>query len=318
MEQQIALVGDTGFVGSNLCESYHFNYRVHSANVKDMYGLHPDILIYAGVTGTKWYANRYPIEDQKVIWAAYENIKRIDPRKLILISTIDIYDNNSGMNESSCLNMEKLHTYGRHRAELEKWVKENIRDYYIVRLPAIYGKSLKKNFIYDMIHLVPKILPLEWMEVVIENIPNTRYYYEMDKNKNYKLKSLDKKEYIELRNVFKRSKINALNFTNSESEFQFYNLKYLWGHLKNVVKYEIREINLVTEPLKAVDIYSSVYGGIYISNMVPDIHYNIKSLYSERLEGKRDYLYGKGFVIDDLKTYVTKEINYLTNLSHTL
>lgn len=30
---------------------------------------------------------------------------------------------------------------------LEEWVKENIKDYHILRLPALYGKNLKKNFI---------------------------------------------------------------------------------------------------------------------------------------------------------------------------
>ena len=37
-------------------------------------------------------ANKYPDEDLKIINDAFKNIKKISPKKLVLISTVDIYD----------------------------------------------------------------------------------------------------------------------------------------------------------------------------------------------------------------------------------
>lgn len=52
MSKKTALVGYTGFVGSNLCRSASFDFLANSKNVQQLYGVKPDVLIYAGVTGT--------------------------------------------------------------------------------------------------------------------------------------------------------------------------------------------------------------------------------------------------------------------------
>jgi hypothetical protein len=44
---------------------------------------------------------------------------------------------------------------------LKKWVEENYNEHLIVRLPAIYGENLKKNFIYDYINYIPAMLTEE-------------------------------------------------------------------------------------------------------------------------------------------------------------
>lgn len=312
MEKQAVLVGDTGFVGSNLCESHAFASAVHSVNVNEMYGLHPEILVYAGVTGTKWYANRHPKEDRKIMLAACGNIKRISPKKLVLISTVDVYDAIRNVDEHFGTDKEKLHVYGRHRAELEDWVRENTADFHIVRLPAIYGKNLKKNFLYDLIHLVPKVLPSGLMREVQKSMPDVGAFYETDRNMDYVRKELNKEQYAALRRVFEKSSVNALDFTNCESEFQFYNLKYLWGHLEKIIEYGIEEINLVTEPVSAGEIYRNVYGGAYGKKSAPSIRYDIRTLYAGMLEGRKDYLFDREFVINDVTEFVRDAIAQLT------
>ena len=89
----ISLVGYSGFVGSNLMLSYPFEGLYNSQNIKTAYGTKPQILVYAGVTGTKYLANRYPEKDRAIIDAAVENIKQINPKKLVLISTVDVNSN---------------------------------------------------------------------------------------------------------------------------------------------------------------------------------------------------------------------------------
>lgn len=142
-----SLVGYTGFVGSNICLSNSFDGLYNSKNISESFGTNPDLLIYAGVRAEKFLANQFPEKDMENIKTAIANIKNINPKKLVLISTIDVYKNPVNVDEDTELEMEGLHPYGANRAYLEKWVQENISDYLIVRLPGLYGENLKKNFI---------------------------------------------------------------------------------------------------------------------------------------------------------------------------
>ena len=44
-----ALVGYTGFVGSNLAKEHDFEGLYNSKNIKNAYGTCPEFLIYAGI-----------------------------------------------------------------------------------------------------------------------------------------------------------------------------------------------------------------------------------------------------------------------------
>ena len=82
-----ALVGYTGFVGSNLDAATNFDGRYNSKNISEAFGTAPDLLIYAGVPAAKYLANSAPEKDFEIILQAQENIKKIAPKKLVLIST---------------------------------------------------------------------------------------------------------------------------------------------------------------------------------------------------------------------------------------
>ena len=146
-----------------------------------------------------------------------------------------------------------------------------------------------------------------------KNIPDIDVSYETDRNMDYVRKELDKEQYATLRRAFEKSSVNALDFTHSGSEFQFYNLKYLWGHLEKIIEYGIEEINLVTEPVSAGEIYRSVYGGAYEKKSAPAIRYDIRTLYAGMLEGREDYLFDREFVINDVTKFVRDAIAQLMN-----
>ena len=88
-----ALVGYTGFVGSNICEAAgnDIDALYNSRNIAEAYGTNPDLLIYAGLRAEKYLANNAPEKDLELIFQAERNIEKIDPKKLVLISTIDIF-----------------------------------------------------------------------------------------------------------------------------------------------------------------------------------------------------------------------------------
>ena len=60
-----ALVGYTGFVGSNINAKGDFDALYNSKNIEEAFGTSPDLLVYAGLRAEKYLANNFPEEDMK-------------------------------------------------------------------------------------------------------------------------------------------------------------------------------------------------------------------------------------------------------------
>lgn len=168
MKRDEILVGYSGFAGSNLIQSHEFSSVFNSSNVKEAYGLNPDLCVYAGIRAEKFIANKNPEADLQHIRDSISNILSINPKKLILISTIDVYPDPVEVDELSIIDSGKLMPYGQNRYLLEVEVRKNFHDAIIIRLPGLYGINLKKNFIYDLLHPVPKKLSKERYEQLSE------------------------------------------------------------------------------------------------------------------------------------------------------
>ena len=223
-----SLVGYTGFVGSNILSEHKFEGLYDSKNVTEAYGTNPDLLVYSGVPAQKFLANKEPEKDFEIIKNAINNIKKINPKGIVLISTIDIYKSPIDVDEDSKIDIEDLQPYGYDRYYLEKWVSENIENHLIVHLPGLYGKNIKKNFIYDLIHIIPSMLAEEKYKELIEKDDLIKDYYEKQENGFYKVRTLTEQEEKMLKDYFNNIGFSALNFTDSRGKFQFYNLKYLF------------------------------------------------------------------------------------------
>jgi hypothetical protein len=85
------LVGYTGFVGSNLITQCRFDKLYNSKNIFEAYNTNPDLCIYAGIRAEKYLANTNSEKDYELVLEAIGNIKKINPKRLVLISTIDVY-----------------------------------------------------------------------------------------------------------------------------------------------------------------------------------------------------------------------------------
>lgn len=171
----IGIVGYTGFVGSNLLQFYKFDEFYNSKNFINAQNKHFDILFFSGIPAVKWYANKYPEDDYEIIENIKNVLKTITCKKIILISTIDVYDKTDSinvLNEDYMCDFENNHTYGKNRFLFEKFISKQFDDFHIVRLPALFGKGLKKNIIYDLIN-----------NNQIENIPlNSSFqWYNLDR-----------------------------------------------------------------------------------------------------------------------------------------
>ena len=71
-----ALVGYTGFVGSNLAASTKFDGLYNSKNVKEAYGTNPDVLYYSGVPAAKFIANKFPQQDMEIMEQIQQTLRQ--------------------------------------------------------------------------------------------------------------------------------------------------------------------------------------------------------------------------------------------------
>jgi dTDP-4-dehydrorhamnose reductase len=144
------LIGHTGFVGSNLAEQRKFDLCVNSKNIDDLKGGHFDTVVCAGVSAVKWKANKNPEEDAAGIAALTDVLDTITAKRMVLISTVDVFQIPAGQDEHSPSDTASLHPYGRHRLSLEDRISTQFKHSNIVRLPALFGPRLRKNILFDL------------------------------------------------------------------------------------------------------------------------------------------------------------------------
>ncbi len=302
------LVGYTGFVGSNLVNTHSFNELYNSKNILESYGKKPDLLVYSGVPAQKFLADKEPQKDFEIIKNAIHNIEMIAPKEIILISTIDVYKKPIGVNEDTLIETDELKPYGLNRYYLENWVRENIEKHLIIHLPGLYGENIKKNFIYDLIHIIPSMLSEEKYTELLNKDDFIKEYYAKEENGFYKLKPLNNKQREQLKKYFNEIGFNAVNFTDSRGIFQFYNLKFLWEHIDIARKNNLKILNLATEPVSIQEIYKELYGKEFINEISTNIpHYDFRTKYDYLYNGKNGYIFEKNFVLKDIKEFIKKQ-----------
>lgn len=147
-----ALIGFTGFVGSNLQRQRHFDATFNSSNISDIDGRGFSKIVCAGVAAVKWWANKNPEEDWQKISGLIDHLSTVEADVFTLISTVDVYGAPLGVTEDDRPDERDLHAYGINRLRLEDFVAKRFPQHHIVRLPALFGSGLKKNAIYDLMN----------------------------------------------------------------------------------------------------------------------------------------------------------------------
>ncbi|WP_370528183.1 NAD-dependent epimerase/dehydratase family protein [Rhodoferax sp. BLA1] len=148
-----AIVGHTGFVGSNLCNQTTFESFFNSRNIQDIEGKVFDTLVFSGAPANKWIANKEPAQDWQNLQQIMALLKTVQAKQLVLISTVDaIPPSDAPQDESADVTRGKNHAYGTHRLALEQFMRAQFANTLVVRLPGLFGPGLKKNVIYDLMH----------------------------------------------------------------------------------------------------------------------------------------------------------------------
>lgn len=243
------LIGYTGFVGSNLKEQVHFEYFFHSRNIQNISLMQHDTIYCAGISSNKFYANSNENVDRENIDNLLKELKKVKCKRFILISTVDVYQNLSNQNEDDFKSNDEHHAYGKNRLYFENEIKKIFNNYYIVRIPGLFGKYLKKNILYDLI--------------------NNTFYHKV----------------------------------NLAQQFQWYYITDLVNDINRIIKQNIREVNLVTEPIELKKIVTTFFEET--SDMIYDdtncVKYDVRSKYTAT-----GYWYTADEILEKMKKWLNK------------
>jgi len=308
-----ALIGSTGFVGGALARQRRFQRAYNSVTIEQIAGERFDLVVCAGAPAAMWAANAQPEADVANLSRLYRALRSADIGRVVLISTIAVFDDASkGYTESSA-RFEDGKAYGRNRRELEKQVMGSF-DCHVLRLPALFGQGLKKNFIFDLMNPIPSFVPsVRFEELTGQFGPDDRELLRRAFAFDSKLAvwRFDRRSFPRgsgeadvLERAFRGAGLLSASFTNSESRFQLYNIERLAEDIDRCIDAGIRVLNVCSTPLRAADIHRELLGAPFENTGPPLVVEDVRTEFAARLGGSGCYLYSREAVLGELRAYV--------------
>lgn len=152
------LIGNTGLIGTTLKDSVKFDYEFNSKNINDLLKLNINFsevdLYLCCLPATKWLINKDPQADLENIFNILNIISKKEYNRIILYSTIDIYTGVPLESDESYPIQIQSPNYGSNRFLFEKLISNTLKfnKLLILRLPALFGKHIKKNILFDLLN----------------------------------------------------------------------------------------------------------------------------------------------------------------------
>lgn len=263
------VIGDSGFVGGNLLRQHDFLGRFNSRNIDDSIGSNFDTVVCAAAPGSMLQANAFPERDLEQIEALCSKLASIKARRFVLISSIAVIADFAGKDDERTEAFQTELAYGRHRRLLETFCADHFDSTLIVRLPALFGNGLKKNFLFDLMNSAPSMLNSAKMEqglavvsaadrTVLEKVYSLNVQNGMFVLDRIALARTSAKARIE--KVFGLRALTSVHFTHRDSMFQYYGVDRLWSDIELAFAGGIPLLHLATEPVAAAEIHQSVTG----------------------------------------------------------
>ena len=311
-----ALIGFSGFVGSIISKQENFSYIYNSKNIDDIKWHYFDQVVCAAAPATMWAANQHPEADQANLNHLIANLRTIKAKRFVLISTIAVLDDMSvGYTEVNA-RYEQNKAYGRHRRELEERLAEQFAHCHILRLPALFGPGLKKNFIFDLLNPVPSFIKPDRFTALAGDFTHAEMalldqFYTFDAQ--LKMWGLARTrlqaapERVAFEAAFERIGFTARNFTNSASQFQFYNVQRLGADIKTAVDAGLEQVNICSEPLEAAHICRELTGRPFSNDAPLLVREDMRSIHADVFGGHAPYLFSRDMVMEDLKAFFKAE-----------
>ena len=151
MTVKTALIGYTGFVGSNIAAVHEFTDCYNTTNIDAIRGRSYDLVVSAAARADSHRINQNGPADRAEIDDYIAVLSTVHAAQLVLISTVCIYPGGTSPDESTPLSAEGLTPYGANRLHMEQVLSERFNTL-ALRLPQLYGIGLKKGIVYDLLN----------------------------------------------------------------------------------------------------------------------------------------------------------------------
>ena len=262
-----AVIGNTGFVGGHLCRQHQFEAKFNSRNINDAALKDFHTVVCAAAPGSMFEANRFPDRDRERMRGLIAQLGRIRAQRFVLVSSIAVLDDFAGGYDESTTAFQADLAYGRHRRQLEVFCEEHFADCLIIRLPALFGDGLKKNFLFDILNPMPTMLSEEGYQGLVQGLsPALRdtvpavYTWNSDLAMHVvdrmALERSGHRAALDIAVVDAR--LSAIQFTNPDSRFQYYDIARLWSDIGRCKHAGLNVVHLAPEPLNAGDVYRAI------------------------------------------------------------
>lgn len=152
----IGIIGPNGFVGSSVLRAIESEdiVLIDRSNIDLCSSYDYKILFICAGEARKWFVNSNVKDATKSMVSLYTNISRFRASKVVYFSSIDVYSKDITVNDGY-----SIEPYGVTKLVLEELITKIFENCVIVRLGALFGTGLKKNFLYDLLNK-----RLDWIE----------------------------------------------------------------------------------------------------------------------------------------------------------
>ena len=263
-----ALIGSTGFVGGHLSAQHAFGAGYNSRTISQASGRAFDTVVCAAAPGSMMEANRFPDRDADRIGGLIDHLSRIAARRFVLVSTIAVFADFTAADENA-EGFQETTAYGANRRALERACAERFDQCLVVRLPALFGAGLKKNFLFDILNPMPSMLGEAPLQILRERLPadlaaRLDDLYRPDPALGLFVIDRDALEDTGRRTAFDEAVtglgLSAIQFTNPASRFQYYAMDRLWADIRVGLENDLEVLHLSPEPLAAGWVFEAATG----------------------------------------------------------
>ncbi len=263
-----ALIGSTGFVGGHLSAQHAFGAGYNSRTIGEAAGRAFDTVVCAAAPGSMMEANRFPDRDAERISGLIDQLSRLEARRFVLVSTIAVFADFTAADEDAG-GFQETTAYGVNRRGLERACAERFDHCLIVRLPALFGTGLKKNFLFDILNPMPSMLGEAPLQILRERLPADLAalldnLYRHDPALGLFVIDREALEATGRRAAFDEAVtalgLSAIQFTNPASRFQYYAMDRLWADIGVGLEHGLDVLHLSPEPLDAGRVFEAATG----------------------------------------------------------
>jgi hypothetical protein len=263
------LIGHTGFVGGALLRQARFSACFNSATIAAIEGQSFGTLVCAAAPGSMLEANRAPERDAAQIDALIARLSRVQAERFVLISSIAVLADFAGGNDEGTTAFQQELAYGRHRRALEAFVESHFANSLIIRLPALFGHGLRKNFLFDLMNPVPSLLTEAKRDAMMDALDPSLVEWVGTLYSPDAVTGLLKLDRAALNANRRRAALedavtvmgaSATQFHHPDTTYQYYPIDRLWQDIGIALEAGLSHLHLVAEPLTAAAIHQRLTG----------------------------------------------------------